>query len=90
MTSCQRFSWRPDPGTLVWASSSTRTTWGGGRARRRGPSPRSESPVLDDPAGDDLEAVDQLLGARPPVGLDEADDHVGAPLLARWPSLSMA
>ena len=27
-TSCHRFSWRPEPGTLVWASSSTSTTSG--------------------------------------------------------------
>ena len=39
------------------------------------------SPVLDDFAGDDLEAVDQLLGERATVALDEADDDVGAPPL---------
>ena len=40
------------------------------------------SPVLHRPAGDHLEVVDQLLGALPPVALDEPDDHVGAALLA--------
>src|SRR5580704_6477533 len=35
-------------------------------------------PVLDLLARDDLQAVEQPLGARPPVALDEADDHIGA------------
>jgi hypothetical protein len=37
------------------------------------------SPVVDCLAGDDLEAVEQGLGVRPTVGLDESDDDVGAP-----------
>ena len=38
--------------------------------------------VLDPPARDDLEVAELLGGARPPVGLDDADDHVGAALVA--------
>ena len=38
--------------------------------------------VLDPAAGHDLEVAELLRGARPAVGLDEADDHVGAALVA--------
>src|SRR5260221_13039650 len=40
---------------------------------------QAASPVVHHLPGDDLEAVDQLLGEPPPVALDEPDDHVGAP-----------
>ena len=81
-TSCQRFSLRL-PGTLVCASSSTSTT-SGLRARIASTSissnvwPRYSS----DAAGNDLEVAD--LGDRlgPIVRLDEADDDVGAALVA--------
>ena len=83
ITSCQRFSWRPEPGTLVWASSSTRTTCGWrSRTASRSISSKLRPPVVDDPPGDHLQVADQLLGALPAVALDEPDDHVGAPLLA--------
>ena len=36
-------------------------------------------PVVDLPAGDDLQAVDHVLRQLPPVTLDEPDDDVGAP-----------
>ena len=39
---------------------------------------QAPSPIVDHLAGDDLEAVDQLLGVRPPVALDEPGDNVGA------------
>src|SRR5215831_13051023 len=82
MTSCQRFSCGPDPGTFVCASSSMRVISG----RLRGTASRSissrwlprYSTVL---RGDDLKAFDQLLGEPPSMALDEADHHVGAPLL---------
>ena len=48
------------------------------------------SPVADGLAGDDLEAVDQLLGEWPPAGLDEPGDDVGAPLAAALASVSRA
>ena len=48
---------------------------------------QAASPVFDHLAGDDLEAVDQLLGARPPVALDEPGDDVGA---APPPALALA
>jgi hypothetical protein len=51
---------------------------------------QADSPVVDHLAGDDLEAVDQRLGERPPVGLDEPSDDVGASPRRRWPSESMA
>ena len=39
-------------------------------------------PVLDGAPRDDLEIPDLLGGARPAVRLDEADDDIGAPLVA--------
>ena len=51
---------------------------------------QTASPVFDHLAGDDLEAIDELIGVRPPVALDEPDDDVGAAACRRWPSLSMA
>ena len=39
---------------------------------------QAASPVLDFHAGDDLQAVDQRLGVRPPVRLDVPDDDIGA------------
>ena len=41
--------------------------------------------VLDLPARDDLEVAELLGGADPAVGLDEADDDVGAALVAAPP-----
>ena len=81
-TSCQRFSLR-EPGTLVCASSSTSATArASGRAPRRRPSPRTSLPrYVDRPARDDLEVADLLRGVGPAVGLDEADDDVGAALV---------
>ena len=80
MTSCHRFSLRPDPGTLVWASSSTRAT-SGRRARTASRSISSKvlSAVDDDLAGHDLQVTDELGRAGTAVGLHEADDDVGAP-----------
>src|SRR5262249_58387666 len=43
--------------------------------------PEAASPVLDGLAWHDLKALDQLLGAPPSMALDEADRHVGTPLL---------
>ena len=43
---------------------------------------QAPSPVVNRLARDDLKAVDQLLGERPPVALDEPDDDVSTPLLA--------
>ena len=82
-TSCQRFSWRL-PGTLVWASSSTSATAGSaGEDRvdvhlleRRCRGSRRCA------AGHDLEVAELRLRLGPAVGLDEADDDVGAALLA--------
>ena len=76
--SCQRFSWR-DPGALVWASSSTSATAG----RRASSASRSisssvDAAVLEPRSGNDLEPLDHLRGVLAPVGLDEADDDVGA------------
>ena len=78
-TSCQRLAW-VEPGTLVWASSSTSAT-------SRMPGQHSvdvelgeaRPPVGQHPPGDDLQAVEQLGDARPAVRFDEADDDVGAP-----------
>ena len=79
-TSCQRLPFLPDPGTLVWASSSTSATSGRlSQHRVEVHLLQAGSPVVDHLAGDDLQAVDQRLGERPPVGLDEPGDDVGAP-----------
>jgi hypothetical protein len=43
---------------------------------------QTAAPVLDHPAGDDLQAVEQVLSEPPPMGLEEPDDHIGAPLSA--------
>ena len=77
-TSCQRFA-LPAPGTFVWASSSTRATSG----RRASTAVdvhlgEGRAAVHDRPAGHHLQALDHLRGVRPAVGLDEADDDVGA------------
>ena len=67
---------------LVWASSSIRADLGPAvDDRLRGPSPRRPAPVLDLLSGDDRQVPDQLGGVRPPVGLDKADGHVGAPIV---------
>ena len=69
------------PGTLVWASSSTSATVG--RAGEDGVEVHlleRRAPVLDRAAGDDLEVAELVGGVGPAVGLDEADDDVGAPL----------
>ena len=64
----------------MWASSSTRAILGPSSQHRvEVHLLEAASPVVDRLAGDDLKAVDQLLGERPPVGLDEPDDDVGAP-----------
>ena len=67
-TSCQRFSLR-QPGTLVWASSSTRAT-SGSRARTasRSISSNALSRWWIGPAGDHLEVADLLGGARAGCG----------------------
>ena len=76
-TSCQRFSFR-DPGTFVWASSSTSATCGR-RARTASTSISSKrrAPVLDRAARDDLQVADLLRVCCAAVGLDDADDDVG-------------
>ena len=75
-----------EPGALVWASSSTSTSVG--TAAQDGVDVHlgdRAAAVLDRPAGHDLEIADLLGRARPPVGLDEADDDVGAALAAPMP-----
>ena len=89
-TSCQRFSCR-DPGTFVWASSSTRATFGCGGEDR------VDVHLLERRAavgrllrrGTTSRSSDLLGRLRPAVGLDEADDDVRAPLRAAAPSFSM-
>ena len=77
-TSSQRLS-RADPGTFVWASSSTRATVGFRAMHRVGVHLLDDdAAVLDPAARHDLEAVEELEGVRPPVRLDEADDEVRA------------
>ena len=77
-TSSQRFS-RGEPGTFVWASSSTSATVGVAGEDRVGVHLLDDdAAVLDPPARHDLEAVEELDRARPAVRLDEADDEVGA------------
>ncbi len=81
-TSCQRFSLR-EPGTFVWAYSSTSAT-AGARARTASTSISSKSaPRWDEHAArDDLEIADLLGGVRPAVRLDERHDDVGAAVAA--------
>ena len=77
-TSCRRFS-RGDPGTFVWASSSTRATVGFAREDRLGVHLLDDHPaILDPPSGHDLEPVEERQGVRPPVRLHEPDDEVRA------------
>jgi hypothetical protein len=47
---------------------------------------QAPAPVLDHLPGDDLQAIGQFLGMRPPIGLDEPGHHVGAP---RLPSVAL-
>ena len=47
------------------------------------------APVGHGGSGHHLQAVQQGRGGPAPVGLDEADDHVGAALRRRWPSSSI-
>ena len=79
-TSSQRLA-RGEPGTFVWASSSTSATVG--RRAMIGVGIHlldDDAAVLDATARDDLEAVEQLERVRPPVRLDEADHDVRAAL----------
>ena len=82
-TSCHRFSLR-QPGTLVWASSSTSATLGlPGQDRRRRPSPRTScrgSSIVR--RGTTSRSPICAAVLRATVGLDEADDDVGAALVA--------
>ena len=77
------------PGTLVWASSSTSADLGAARpGRRRRPSPSNgRAAVAPAAAGHHLQALEQLRGLRAAVGLDEADDDVGAALV---PAVALA
>ena len=70
-----------DPGALVWASSSTSTTsgWRASTASRSISSSLRPA-VRHGAARDDLEVAELLGGPFPAVGLDVADDDVGAPL----------
>ena len=81
-TSCQRFSFR-EPGTFVWASSSTSAT-SGRRARSASTSISSNAvlPVVDRAARDDLQVADLRARLLAAVGLDDADDDVGAAIVA--------
>ncbi len=80
-TSSQRLAWRPDPGTLVWASSSTRATlgWRASTASRSISSNVAPRYSTETP-GHDLEAFEEGLGQRPLVAFDEAHDDVRAAL----------
>ena len=81
-TSSQRLAWR-EPGAQVCASSSTTHTSGARASTASTSSSVSAVPaVVEDRAGQHLEALEQLGGAGPSVGLDEPDDDVGAPLEA--------
>ena len=80
-TSCHRFSWRPEPGTLVWASSSTNATFGlRARTASRSISSNVDPAVLDDASRDRLETLAHLHGVLPAMTLDEADHDVGSTL----------
>ncbi len=69
-----------EPGTLVWASSSTSATVGpAGEDGVEVHLLERRAAVLDRAAGDDLEIAELGLGPRAAVGLDVADDDVGAP-----------
>ena len=74
---------RGEPGAFVWASSSTRATSGRRvRTASTSSSVRLGAPVLHGAAGDDREAVGLSRGEGPAVRLEEADDDVGAAVLA--------
>ena len=77
-TSCQRFSWR-QPGTFVWASSSTSATFGF-RARTASTSISSNvAPRYSTVRRGTTSSVADLRGGvLASVRLDVADDHVGA------------
>ena len=81
-TSCQRFSFR-EPGTFVWASSSTSATWGR-RARTASTSISSKTPSRYSARFRGTTSRSPTCSAvlRPPVRLDEADDDVLAVLAA--------
>jgi hypothetical protein len=74
------------PGTLVWASSSTRRRAGAGEHGVEVHLGRSGAAVGIVRRGRPR-ALDLLRGVRAAVGLDEADHHVGAAL---GPSMTLA
>src|SRR5919106_2433301 len=84
--SCQRLACR-EPGTLVCASSSTRGHLGAaGQHDVEVHLLQPGAPVLEGPPRHDLQVADLLGRARPAVGFDEPDDHVG-PTLRPAPAL---
>ena len=85
-TSSQRFSWRPEPGTFVWASSSIRTT-SGLRAMTASTSISSQTEFRYSTclARDDGQVADLLHRVGPLVRLDEPDHDVGPALEATPP-----
>ena len=90
LTSCQRFSFF-EPGAFVCASSSTSATCGL-RAMTASVSISSRTTPLYSIflRGMTSRSPMACIGQRPVVRFDEADDDVGAPLLAPPPSISMA
>ncbi len=80
-TSCQRFSWRPEPGTLVCASSSTRATVGfRARTASRSISSKVDPRYSATRPRDRLEPLAHLHGVLSAVALHESDHDVGSTL----------
>ncbi len=81
-TSCQRFSLRRPGHVGVGQLVDQRDRRAGGRGRRRvSISSNVDAAVLDRPPRDDLEVAELGRGVGPAVGLDVADDDVGAALV---------
>ncbi len=75
-TSCHRL-WLRDPGTLVWASSSTRAISGCRASRASRSISSNRAPRWSTlAAGHHLETADHGGRLRPVVGLDESDSHI--------------
>ena len=89
--SCQRFSLPRARHVGVRQLVDQRYRGARARTASRSISVNVGSPVLDLPPRDDLQALEHRGGLRPTVGLDEADNDVGAALVrAAGPRPSMS
>ena len=88
--SCQRLGWRL-PGTLVWAYSSTSSSFGWRASAASRSNSLHDLVAIDERfARQDFEAIDQRLGFAPAVRLDQAGDDIASVCFRRAGGVSMA